>query len=106
MDKNSKNLLLRWQALDKGEGIQQVKSTIRRLDLFGFAFSFAIVYCIFFKLHPVFIALAAAALGWVTAERNALKTRMDQWSFLKQYIDWERVEKDLAEDEHKTQQIP
>jgi hypothetical protein len=103
MNKNSKSLLLRWQALEKGDGIQQVKSMIRRLELFGFASSFAIVYCIFFKLHSVFIALAAVALGWVIAERNALKTRMDQWSFLKKYLDWKRVEKDLAEDEHKMQ---
>ena len=99
MNKNSKSLLLRWQALEKGDGIQQAKSLLRKLDLIGFAFSFAVVYCIFFKLHPIFVVLSAVALGWVVAERNALKTRMDQWSFLKQYIDWKRVEQDLSNED-------
>jgi uncharacterized protein HemY len=106
MDKNSKSLLLRWQALEKGDGIQQVKSMIRRLDLFGFAASLIVVYCIYFKLNPIFVALAAIVLGWVVAERNALRSRMDQWSFLKQYIDWQRVEQDVSKHEDKTQQTP
>lgn len=42
-----------------------------------------------------FVAVAAAAMGWVIAERNALRTRLGQWPIFKTYIDWNRVEEDL-----------
>ena len=52
---------------------------------------------LFWKLtFAVMVVLAASAMmGWVVAERNALRTRIAQWSVFKTYIDWSRVEEDL-----------
>jgi hypothetical protein len=94
-------MLIRWQALEQGDGIQRVKSAIHKLELAGFALVFVVVLGIVYGLHPVLIALAALIAGWIIAERNALRTRMDQWPFLKRYIDWTRVHEDLSNQERK-----
>ena len=57
-----------------------------------------VVLGVVYQLHPALIAVAAAATGWVVAERNALRTRIAQWPTFKNYIDWKRVQDDLRDD--------
>jgi hypothetical protein len=57
-----------------------------------------VVFGVAYGLHPAAIAVAAAAMGWIIAETNALRWRLAQWPTLKRYIDWQRVHEDLAKD--------
>ena len=57
-----------------------------------------VVFAVVYKLHPVFVAVAATVMGWVIAERNALRSRIAQWPTFKRYIDWKRVQEDLRAD--------
>lgn len=57
---------------------------------------FFVSFGVFNNLHPALIAAAAAAMGWVISERNALKSRRGRWHIFKTYIDWKRVEEDLG----------
>jgi hypothetical protein len=50
---------------------------------------------VIYRLHPALVVVAAAGMGWVIAERNALRTGLAQWPVFKTYIDWKRVEEDL-----------
>jgi hypothetical protein len=49
-----------------------------------------------YRLHPAPVAVAAAIMGWVIAERNALRTKSAQWPAFKRYIDWQSVKDDLS----------
>jgi hypothetical protein len=53
-----------------------------------------VVLAVAYALHPVAVAVAATSLGWVIAERNALRARVSQWPIFKRYIDWKRVHED------------
>jgi hypothetical protein len=61
----------------------------------GLALCIFVVFAMFYGFHPAFIAGPAAAMGWVIAESNALRTRLAQWPIVKAYIDWKKVEEDL-----------
>jgi hypothetical protein len=96
MDPHSKKLLLRWQALQKSDGLQRASSLARALWFSGFVLCLVVVFGIVYLWSPVAIAVAAAAMGWVIAESNALRSRLAQWPFFSRYIDWRRVEEDLS----------
>ena len=70
----------------------------RVLSIVGFVLLMFVVFGVIYGLHPVLIAVAAAVMGWVVAERNALVTRAAQWPIFKSYIDWKRVQNDLNDD--------
>ena len=95
MNSETKQLLARWQSLESGGGIERAASTGRLLWVVGLALFIFVVFAIAYRLHPAFVAVAAAAMGWVTAESNALRTRLAQWPIFRTYIDWKRVEEDL-----------
>jgi hypothetical protein len=95
MNTETKQLLCRWQALEKGGGLQHAASRARALWFVGLALCLFVVFAVFYRLHPAFVAVAAAAMGWAVAESNALRSRLAQWPIFKTYIDWKRVEEDL-----------
>jgi hypothetical protein len=95
MNTETKQLLTRWQSLEKDGGLQHAASRARALWFVGLALCIVVVFAVIYRLHPAFAALAAAAMGWVVAESNELRTRVAQWPIFKTYIDWNRVEEDL-----------
>jgi Flp pilus assembly protein TadB len=96
MDNDSIILLMRWQALEKGDGLRKARFLVRVLWIAGLACCFVVVFGISSGLHPVAVAVAAAVMGWLVAESNALRTRLAQWPLFRRYIDWKHVEEDLA----------
>jgi hypothetical protein len=98
MNTETKHLLARWQSLAKDGGLQRADSTARVLWVAGLVLFLFVVFAVVYRLHPAFVAVAAAVMGWVIAERNALRTRSAQWPIFKSYIDWKRVQQDLSED--------
>ena len=70
----------------------------RVLWVVGLVLFLFVVLGVLYHLHPALIAVAAAVMGWVVAERNALRTRIAQWPIFKSYIDWRRVQDDLRDD--------
>jgi cytochrome c-type biogenesis protein CcmH/NrfG len=95
MNTETKQLLSRWQSLEKDGGLQHAASRARVLWLVGLVLCVFVVLAVIYRLHPVFVAVGAAAMGWGVAESNALRTRLAQWPIFKTYIDWKRVEEDL-----------
>jgi hypothetical protein len=98
MNIETKQLLTRWQALEAGDGLRRAVLTSRVLWVIGLALCIFVVFAVVYRLHPAAIAVSAAVMGWVTAERNALRTRAAQWPTFKHYIDWQRVQEDLSND--------
>jgi hypothetical protein len=95
MNTETKQLLTRWQSLDKNGGLQRAGATARTLRIVGLLLCIFVVFAVVYRLHPAFAAFAAAVMGWVIAESNALRTRLAQWPIFKSYIDWKKVEEDL-----------
>ena len=98
MNNETKQLLSRWQSLEKDGGLRRADSMARGLWIVGLVLFLFVVFGVVYQLHPALIAVAAAATGWVVAERNALRTRIAQWPTFKSYIDWKRVQDDLRDD--------
>jgi hypothetical protein len=98
MNSDTKQLLTRWQSLREERGLQRAATAARTLWFVGLALCIFVVFGVVYSLHPALIAVGAAAMGWVTAERNALRTRASQWPIVQNYIDWNRVQNDLAND--------
>ncbi len=95
MNTETRQLLSRWQSLEKDGAFQRAASKARALWLVGLVLCIFVVFAVVYELHPAFVAVAAAAMGWMIAESNALRTRVAQWPIFKTYIDWKRVEEDL-----------
>ena len=95
MNTTTKQLLTRWQSFEKDGGLQRAASMARALWFVGLVLCIFVVFAVVYRLHPAIVAVAAATMGWVIAERNALRTRLGQWPIFKAYIDWKRVEEDL-----------
>jgi len=77
------------------QGIQFTASRARALWFVGLVLCIFVLFAVVCRLHPAFVAVAAAVMGWVVAESNALRTRIAQWPIFKTYIDWKKVEEDL-----------
>ncbi len=95
MNTETRQLLIRWQSLEKDGGLQRAASRARVLWFVGLALCILVVSAVLYRLHPAIAAVAAALMGWVIAEGNALRTRVAQWPIFKTYIDWKQVEEDL-----------
>jgi hypothetical protein len=78
MDSHPKSLLLRWQSLEKGNGLQRASSLARVLSIAGFVLCLVVVFGIYYNWSPIAVAFAAAAMGFVIAECNALRSRSAQ----------------------------
>ena len=95
MDAETRRLLNRWQSLRSESGLARAKSATRILWILGLGLFIFVVIGLYYMLPPVILAVASAAVGWVIAERNALKSRITQWPGFARYIDWDRVSNDL-----------
>jgi len=95
MNTETKQLLTRWQSLEKNGGLQRAGAAARTLRIIGLALCIFVGFAVVYQLHPVFVAVAAAVMGWLIAEANALRTRLTQWPIFKSYIDWKKVEEEL-----------
>ena len=95
MNTETKQLLTRWQSLEENGGLQRAGATARLLWIVGLVLCIFVVFAVVYRLHPAFVAVTAAVMGWVIAESNALRTRLAQWPLFKSYIDWKKVEEDL-----------
>lgn len=102
MNAETEQILRRWQTLEKGGGVKQAHSMARLLWFVGLLLFLFVVFGVFYQLHPALIAAAAALMGWVVAETNALRKRIMQWPIFKNYIDWKRVHVDLGEEHSDT----
>jgi hypothetical protein len=98
MKTHANRLLTRLQSFEKGDGLQRAKSVGCVLFVVGMLLAICIGIAVAYGLHPGFIAIASAAVGWIIAERNALRSRISQWPIMRNYIDWHRVEQDLRRD--------
>ncbi|HEY4415849.1 MAG TPA: hypothetical protein VGO57_09170 [Verrucomicrobiae bacterium] len=98
MNSEAKQLLSRWQSLEKDGGLRRAGSIARGLWIVGLVLFLFVGFGVVYHLHQALIAIAAAMMGWVVAERNALRTRIVQWPIFKSYIDWKRVQDDLRDD--------
>ena len=96
MDKGTENLLTRWRALESGDGVKRASAFTRVLWIVGLGLCAFVVLGVAYDLPRAAVAAAAAAMGWAIAECNALRTRLSQWPDMKRYIDWKRVDEDLA----------
>ena len=92
----SRSILKRWMTLRRGEGQVQARRVRRGLSLVAFLLFVAIAVGILRGGLPEWLLVALSIPnGWLLAERNALDQGKAQWLFGSQYIDWERVERDL-----------
>jgi|SRR5580692_9387749 hypothetical protein len=98
MQTSATALLKRLRSLEEGDGIRRATSLSRILFVIGLLLSVFVGYAIVYRLHPALIAAAALVVGFVIAERNALRSRISQWPIFRGYIDWQRVREDLKRD--------
>lgn len=96
MNPEARRLLTRWQSLRDGKGMERATSVARGLWLAGLALFLFVFLGIYFSFPEVAVTVAAAVMGWVIAESNALRLRIAQWATVASYIDWGRVGDDLA----------
>jgi hypothetical protein len=73
----------------------------RILWFVGLVLCLLVLVGVAYKLHPAIVAVVAAAMGWIIAERNALRERLAQWPTLRRYIDWKYIQEDLSSDDKK-----
>ena len=97
VDAESKRLLLRWQALNKPDGLQRAKSMALTLWIFDFIVVVVVAVAIAKGHSAVLAACGGAVVGWLIAETNALRNRIAQWSSYQHYLDWQRIEQDLKD---------
>ncbi len=95
MNAETKQLLTRLQSLEKDGALRRADSTAGVLWIVGLALFVLVAVGMVYRFHPALIAVASAVMGWVIAERNALRTRVAQWPIFRSYIDWKRVHQDL-----------
>jgi hypothetical protein len=98
MQYHTNRLLTRLDSFEKGDGLRRAKSVGRILFVVGLLLAIFIGLAVAYGLHRGFIAVAAAAVGWIIAERNALRSRITQWPIMRIYIDWHRVREDPHRD--------
>ena len=99
MDTATKHLLNRWRSLRTEAGLKRAASVARWLWFIGLILALVVAFGLYYGLSSLADAAAAAAMGWVVAERNALKSRISQWPTVANYIDWSRVANDLGDDQ-------
>lgn len=90
-------ILTRWAAIERGDGLVKCQKISRVLTIIGVAGCIAIVAgTMWLGWVAGAFGIAGILIGWVIAERNALDTRVADWPTYRQYIDWPRVHQDLA----------
>jgi hypothetical protein len=95
MQATTRVFLQRWLAFADRDGVARAARTARLLWVAGLLLTVLVVNGLWFGLHPVAVAILAGVAGWIIAETNALRSRIAQWPEMSQYIDWERVRRDM-----------
>ena len=98
VDANTKQILARWRTLDEGPGLRRATVTSRVLGIVGLLLIVFVVYRSVIHHDPSLTPAAALIAGWITAECNALRKRLEQWPIFKVYLDWNRIHHDLNDD--------
>jgi hypothetical protein len=91
-------ILKRLRSLEEGEGLRRASLVSRILFFVGVLAAMFIGCAVTFRWHPVLIAVAGAIVGYIIAERAALRSRILQWPIFRTYIDWHKVDEDLKRD--------
>jgi hypothetical protein len=90
-----KEILARWLSLEHADGVSRARRMRRKLSVASFVvFAVAFATGIYFKLHPSITLVLGAVVGWLIAESNALQSRLNLFPVYREYIDWEKVERD------------
>jgi hypothetical protein len=97
VDAETKRTLLRWHALSKPGELQRVKSRALTLWIFGLIAFLIVGVAIAKGQSAVLVAGGAMVVGWLSAETNALRSRIAQWDTFQRYLDWARIEQDLKD---------
>jgi hypothetical protein len=98
MNPRNKDFLVRWMALRDDAGLVAVLRVERRLAWAGLLLCLVVTHGVLRGSPPWLVAVAGVALGWVVAERNALRILRAQWPAMRGYIDWTRVAEDVKRD--------
>lgn len=94
MDQDS--YLEQWKALKKDGGIEIASSRSTTLFVVGASLTVVVALLVYLQAHVALVALVSAAIGWVIAERNALKSRIALWPKLEKYLNWELINADSS----------
>jgi hypothetical protein len=97
VDAETKRLLARWQALSQSDALKRTKSMALTLWLVGLIVTVSVVVAIAKGAPATWVAVGAAFAGWLIAETNALRTRIEQWNTFQRYLDWKRITDDLKD---------
>jgi hypothetical protein len=93
----SKSILERWLRLRDGDGLSAAQQAARWLWVLGLGLFLVVSYGLFTgRLPPWLMVSLSIPFGWLIAERNALEWRCRQWPTFRRYLDWPRIEADLA----------
>jgi hypothetical protein len=91
-------ILGRWLALKRGDGIVRARRVHAYLVLAAFViFVPVFVASAIYDWHPLVTMVPAILVGWLIAEANALKYRLDHVPIYREYIDWAKVERDYLD---------
>jgi hypothetical protein len=83
----------------RGDGIEKGRQWVRYLSIVAFVFTAIAVFLSTLKgIWPLLLFVPGVAVGWLLAERNALQSRIEQWSTLSEYLDWPKIERDFNQD--------
>src|ERR1700760_4534499 len=95
MESRTRSVLTRLVSLEFGDGLRHAATVSRAL--FGVVLLTAVFagFAIAYQLPSAVVGLAGVAVGYLIAERNALRSRIAQWPAFRSYIDWQRVRGDL-----------
>jgi len=93
---NKQFYLEQWLTLKEGSGIKSARSKTMKLQFIGISLTVAVSLLIYFQVHSAFIAIVSVAIGWVIAERNALRSRIKLWPKLEKYLNWELINEHIS----------
>ena len=88
--------LKKWKYLKEGGGIERASSMSTSLFFIGVFLSVVVVLLIYFQAHSSIVATASVAIGWVVAEKNALRSRVAMWPKLEKYLNWELINEHIS----------
>src|SRR5580698_9202051 len=97
MELRTRAFLTRLVALESGDGLRRAATVSQILFWAGLVVAVFAGFAIAYRLPSAFIGLSGVAVGYIVAERNALRSRISQWPAFRVYIDWQRVRSDLGD---------
>jgi hypothetical protein len=90
--------LKRWSDLRSAEKVKRIKQIALILRLTSAALCAVLVVGVSESAPALFNVTVAFLFGWLVAESNALRTRIELWPVLMRNINWERVDQELQDE--------